>query len=257
MVTQQMSLRNRALAAIAFALLPATALQAQVSLVNYAALTGTEFISFDDVAGGPSPGTNHDGVILVDGVAFGERFAGQTLTANGVFDQIGGAPAGGLTLLAGTAGHNFAFFESPAGKVLSGIGTAGFPVSDAIGEGAVSLLFASDQSEFGFRLAGGHGGNANISFFRSDGALIQSIVLGNLPLMGAYGFARDGAFRDIRGISIWNDDLTGIGLAGLRHDAGLPVPEPATWTMLIIGFGLIGSALRRRRPATIATQTAN
>ncbi|QMW22955.1 PEPxxWA-CTERM sorting domain-containing protein [Sandaracinobacteroides saxicola] len=32
----------------------------------------------------------------------------------------------------------------------------------------------------------------------------------------------------------------------------LGVPEPATWAMLIAGFGLVGAAARRRRPATAA-----
>jgi hypothetical protein len=30
------------------------------------------------------------------------------------------------------------------------------------------------------------------------------------------------------------------------------VPEPATWTMLIAGFGLVGTAVRRRREALAA-----
>jgi hypothetical protein len=30
------------------------------------------------------------------------------------------------------------------------------------------------------------------------------------------------------------------------------VPEPATWAMLIAGFGLVGSAMRRRRTAVAA-----
>lgn len=34
------------------------------------------------------------------------------------------------------------------------------------------------------------------------------------------------------------------------------VPEPATWTMLIAGFGLVGAALRRRQPETMRTATA-
>jgi hypothetical protein len=35
-----------------------------------------------------------------------------------------------------------------------------------------------------------------------------------------------------------------------------PVPEPATWAMMIGGFGLIGGALRRRRAATPALALA-
>ena len=30
------------------------------------------------------------------------------------------------------------------------------------------------------------------------------------------------------------------------------VPEPATWAMLIAGFGLVGAAARRRRPIVAA-----
>jgi hypothetical protein len=30
------------------------------------------------------------------------------------------------------------------------------------------------------------------------------------------------------------------------------VPEPASWAMMIAGFGLVGAAARRRRPATVA-----
>lgn len=32
-------------------------------------------------------------------------------------------------------------------------------------------------------------------------------------------------------------------------DAVAPVPEPATWAMLILGFGVVGSAMRRRKTA--------
>jgi len=34
------------------------------------------------------------------------------------------------------------------------------------------------------------------------------------------------------------------------------IPEPATWAMLITGFGLVGSAIRRRRPAAASSFTA-
>jgi hypothetical protein len=37
---------------------------------------------------------------------------------------------------------------------------------------------------------------------------------------------------------------------GHLHEHRSLVPEPATWAMLIIGFGAVGSAMRRRRAAT-------
>jgi len=33
-----------------------------VNQVPYASLTGTQIVDFDDIAGGPAPGTNYDSV---------------------------------------------------------------------------------------------------------------------------------------------------------------------------------------------------
>ncbi|WP_309643094.1 FxDxF family PEP-CTERM protein [Phenylobacterium sp.] len=47
--------------------------------------------------------------------------------------------------------------------------------------------------------------------------------------------------------------ITGDGAAGVpagfgvRLDASSAVPEPATWAMMIAGFGLVGGALRQRK----------
>lgn len=248
MANQPRGFRKAAIGvAIGLGLLPATPLSAQIAQVGYSTLTGTQFVPIDSVPGGSGAGTNYDGLLPIGGVLFGEHFSGQTVTASGNFDQLGGAPSAGLNLLPGEAGHNLVVFQSPAGPVLSGLGTLGYPASDAIGEGAVSLLFTSDQSEFGFRLTGGNGGNAFVSFFRGDGSLIQSFTLAGLPLISTYGFAREGGVHDIRGVSISNDDVTGLGLAGLRHDVASGVPEPASWAMLILGFGMIGGMMRRQR----------
>ena len=253
MVKQHKSLRKLAAAgALVVAMTSATALQAQVTQVDYNSLTGTEFVSFSDIVPAPGAGTNYNGVIIIDGVAFGEHFDGQTVTPSGNFDVLGGSPSGYLSLQAGAAGQNIASLISPAGVVLSGIGPAGYPVFDAIGEGAISLLFSSDQSEFGFRLTGGHGGNAYVNFYGYDGSLIDSFILSNLPLVSLFGFSRDGGVNDIRGVSIWNDDTTGIGLTGFRHDAASAVPEPGTWATMLLGFSAVGFAMRRRRRPAFA-----
>lgn len=46
-------------------------------------------------------------------------------------------------------------------------------------------------------------------------------------------------------------EVCGPAEPGLNHAFGY-VPEPGTWAMLIAGFGLVGSAFRRRKLATIA-----
>ena len=247
MVKQHRILRKYArIVGLGLGVCSATSLPAQIAQVDYTALSGSQSISLASVPGGPPPGTNYDSILVINGVQFGERFDGQTVTPLGNFDQLGGSPTGPLTLLAGAPGHNLDVFNSPAGPVLTGLGTLGFPENDAIGEGAISLLFATDQSEFGFRLAGGNGGTAYISFFRDDGSLIQSFTLDNLPLIAGFGFARDGGVQDIRGVSIWNDDITGFGYSAFRYDVA-SVPEPATWAMMLLGFAAIGLAIRRRQ----------
>ena len=223
---------------------------AQVTQVAYGSLTGTQLVTFDDVAGGSSPGTNYDSIFFSNGVGFAERFTGQTLTDAGGFDQLGGSPSGpSLTLLTGAAGQNLNIFINGSSQVLTGLGSAGFPAGNAIGEGSFAALFSSDQSQFGFQLAGGNGGTANVSFFRNDGSLIQAITLSSLADT-FYGFSRNGGVQDIRGISISNSDSGGIGFDNLLFDVpsfGGAVPEPSTWAMMLMGFGAMGAALRRRR----------
>jgi len=42
-----------------------------------------------------------------------------------------------------------------------------------------------------------------------------------------------------------------IGVDNVQYTAwDAPVPEPATWTIMLLGVGAIGAALRRASPAT-------
>lgn len=43
-----------------------------------------------------------------------------------------------------------------------------------------------------------------------------------------------------------------LGLARLTVTETLAVPEPGTWALMIVGFGLAGARLRRRSAATVA-----
>lgn len=229
----------------------ATAAQAQVAQVGYGTLTGTQTVTFDDLAGGP----NYDNIFFSNGVGFAERFVGQTLTTAGGADVLGGTPTDPLALQTGLAGQNLStFINGGTTNVLTGNGPLGYPSFGAIGEGAFAALFSSDQSQFGFQLIGGDGGTATINFFRANGSLIQQVIVTNLA-DAFYGFQRDGNVNDIRGISIYNNDGNGIGFDNLRFDVqsmGGAVPEPATWAMMLVGFGAMGVSMRRRRPLVLS-----
>jgi len=199
-----------------------------VAQVDPATLTCDGTVTFDDVAGGASPGTNYDAVFESGGADLAERFAGQTLSANGDFDVLSGSPSP-LTLQTGAANQNLNVFVNGSSQVLTGLGPVGFPAANAIGEGSFAVLFDFDQSEFGFDLVGGNAGTATVDFFGRDGTLIHTIVLTALSDQ-SYGFQREGGLNDIAGISIQNDDAGGIGFDNLCHDVagvvGQPTPTP-------------------------------
>lgn len=67
---------------------------------------------------------------------------------------------------------------------------------------------------------------------------------------GALEFDLNGAFTDGR-FGFYNYSQATVTYAGISDDVLPPptgaIPEPATWAMMILGFGAAGSILRRRR----------
>ena len=201
----------------------------EVEQVDPATLTCDGVITFEDVAGGPEPGTNYDAIFESDGADFAERFVGQSLSYSGDFDVLSGFPTDPLALQVGAPGQNLGveYYDPWMSQVLYGLGYLGFPDYDAVGEGAFAVLFDYDQSEFGFDLMGGNNGNVYISFFRRDGSLIDVFTLTNVTA-GSYGFRRVGGVNDIAGISVHNDDPAGLGFDNLCHDVPGQQGTPTT-----------------------------
>lgn len=88
---------------------------------------------------------------------------------------------------------------------------------------------------------------ASISAYNSTGDLLETYILmaGGVNLTtpdSFYGFSRSEG--DIRSF-VLTDSY--IGLRSLTISAPEGVPEPSTWAMMILGFGAVGFAMRRRR----------
>ena len=113
-----------------------------------------QMVTFSDVDGGPTPGTNYDTVLYDGDLSFAERFVGQSVSSSGDFDVISGSPSSPLQLQVGAAGQNLDVFDY-AGNVLAGLGPVCYPDVDAIGEGSIAIYFPAAQSKVKLSLVGG------------------------------------------------------------------------------------------------------
>ena len=83
--------------------------------------------------------------------------------------------------------------------------------------------------------------NGNTAAFRAQ----VSGLLGGLSIGAGDTFGLRWTLVDIDGPGVTSDD--GLAIDDFRLTATVaPVPEPASWAMMVGGFGLIGGALRRR-----------
>lgn len=201
-----------------------------------------------------------DGVLRIGSAQFGERFSGQGLGASGDADLLSGTPTGPLSLLSGALGQNLMKVPYGGGDTLAGLGwqgvVDGVALDEAIGEGAISILFDGDQSKVGFNVDGWDGGGSLfVQFFDINGKSLRLFEIADLSSGTALGFAamnnQEQIAPLIAGMSIWNTDPGGLGISGLTYDVdarrgpGGNVPEPSA--LLLAGLGLAAVVARRRR----------
>lgn len=93
------------------------------------------------------------------------------------------------------------------------------------------------------------GGDILFSFFDGLNTTTQTVTIDALPGLQTFTFNRTGlvslSFKAVTTNEVQTDNFV-LSAAGI----GGGVPEPATWALMLTGFGLAGSALRRRRAAT-------
>src|SRR5215831_15037128 len=198
-----------------------------VVMVNPSSVPCPQLVDFTDIAGGATPGTNYDGVVVSGGLLFAERFVGQTVGFSAEFDVISGSPSNPLMPQVGAPGQNLDVFDY-AGNVLDGLGNIGYPDIDAIGEGSISIYFPIPQSRVKLDLVGGNNGSATLSFYRADGSHIDDVLVSGLADL-PYGFAMFDGSPSISGILIQNTDPSGIGIDNICFDAGATKTRVASW----------------------------
>jgi hypothetical protein len=192
-------------------------------------------------------------------VNFGGFFTGQSLSAQPRVDCPGAAASAcvvgnptAMLSLDPAAPKTFITNDgaNPTSPVLSGSPTF---------NGPIAVLFSTDQLAVGFD--GGYFnavGSTGITAFARDGSLIGTVANNGLGIE-FLGLAVTGNTPGIAGVFL---DLVGAEPAGFAIDnlrfgeqgqVVVPgIPEAGTWAMMIAGFGLVGTAMRRRRTAVAA-----
>jgi hypothetical protein len=139
------------------------------------------------------------------------------------------------------------------------------PFSEVIGRGYDVTLFAQTPSlltDFNVYASDSAGQRGIFIFFTSD--VVPGVGTyssnGILPLeQFSFSVGADGLLR-LEFFELFSDfpgEADGVYREGqlrfqIRPGSAPVIPEPATWAMMILGFGLVGASMRRRQAALAA-----
>ena len=201
-----------------------------------------------------------------------------TYNFNGIVDEVAqpGLAASITFKLTGFVGNAWSFSAAinnnlPGTPVAGRITSFGFNSAPDIA--AVSLLsgpFMSSQLDGGFpqtgggttidfcledQAGGGCGGGGNGVFNNTSALQLFTLTLAGAPTTSAtfnnFILRWQSVAGDFRGTSGIGMGTNGNDDGGFDPGGGV-VPEPATWAMLMTGFGMVGFAVRRRRAVSVA-----
>ena len=216
----------------------------------------TTYVGQDDGAPIGGPFTNSSAAQT----AFFAGASGPMVTEN--FDS---QPVGDTGSLSIAGGASLTYTGPAFGNGFSGVSSTtfgnlyGFDVSDGgagqwlgFPNGSATFTFAGPSNAFGFWLTGVQTVfTASITVDFNDGASQSFAAPINVNGGAAFfGVTDTASFASVTINSDTGNDAWGIDSVSYNGSAG--VPEPASWALMIAGFGLAGAALRQRRTAAAA-----
>ena len=197
-----------------------------------AALAASALLAAPATAQTVTNGSLESPVVSPGNINYGQAAPGVTLNGGATIERNGGA---------------FGYAAAPDGLQIGTLqngGTISFGVNDlSIGQSYVVNFLTAQRP--GYAVA-----TINLDF---GGMSLGSIT----PTSTAFAAATPFRFTALTGMGTLT--FTGAGAPGVDVNAGIDaitvsVPEPATWAMMLLGFGMVGFGLRRsaRRTTRVA-----
>jgi hypothetical protein len=187
--------------------------------------------------------------------AIGTQYASLGVTFSGTNGTITGVPTA-TDYSAGPAGANY------SGNYLASIAVPTSYGNTILAQrySVVTMQFSTAVNgvSFSYNNFAGSQFQGSLNAYNANGVLLQNFVLtgGNgweVKTLTAAGISR----IDVIGAAVGGSTLIfGIDQLNFTPVATAAVPEPASWAMMIGGFGLVGGAMRRRRSARTTVRFA-
>lgn len=224
------------LAAASFAAM-ATPAAATITFGNQTVGQGEEVLLGNGTTGNPVLGSTnqtHTSVTFT---------SGPTTTCAGCTTQTLFEPSTGQARVEASSGGTQVPLQDITITLTNGTPTFGIgyiefnlSMSGSVGNAVSVVINAIDQNGTHFTTSGTLGsGSTFFSALASGGEVIQSI---------SFDANGDAGITDIRQVRI------------TPSNAGVALPEPATWAMMLLGFGAAGFSMRRSRRKALLAQIA-
>jgi hypothetical protein len=177
------------------------------------------------------------GMALASAAARGEVMTFDPLPAD--FAMVTSYTEDGIQIASGSPNHFHTVSDGSGGTAALFFQSDGFPQTVTFSGGTYTL----SSIDFLFGFSGGIE-----ALFTSSSGSVETV-----SSIGTHDFGSGFSGISFFTIAFQNGDTgSGFTLDNIRLNATSSVPEPATWAMMLFGFGAVGFAMRRRKIVALA-----